>query len=62
MTWKPLDGYTFRSGFSFERLTLEALSGGRGGGVQSDPLDFFGFKLLLLDRLAKALVQLFFVR
>ena len=61
MTWKPLDGYTFRSGFSFERLTLEALSAGEGV-VQSDPLDFFGFKLLLLDRLAKALVQLFFVR
>ena len=32
-------------------LTLEALSRGRGGGVKLTPLDFFGFKFLLLDRL-----------
>ena len=46
-------------------LTLEALRGGGGGGGdqedQSDPLDIFGFNFLLLDRLSKALVKLFFV-
>ena len=41
-------------------LTLEGMGGG-GGGDQSDPLDFFGFKFLFLDRLPKALAQLFFV-
>ena len=41
-------------------LTLEALRG--GGGVKLTPtLDFFGFKFLLLDRLSKALAQLFLV-
>ena len=41
------------------QLTLEAL---RGGGVKlTPPLDFFGFKFLLLDRLSKALAQLFLV-
>ena len=39
-------------------LTLEAL---RGGGQSEPPLDFFGFKFLLLDRLPKALAQLFLV-
>ena len=39
-------------------LTLETL---RGGGVNLNPLDFFGFKFLLLDRLSKALAQLFLV-
>ena len=35
-----------------------------GGGGQSDPhpLDFFGLKFLFLDRLPKALAQLFFAR
>ena len=46
-------------------LTLEALGGGgeeRGaGGVKLTPLDFFGFKFLLHDRLSKALAQLFLV-
>ena len=36
-----------------------SLEGARGGG-QID-LDFFGFKFLLLDRLSKALAQLFLV-
>ena len=40
-------------------LTLEALRG--GGGKLTPPLDFFGFKFLLLDRLSKALAQLFLV-
>ena len=44
----------------FILLTLEALKGGGGGQVDS-PLDFFGFKFLLLDRLSKALAQLFLV-
>ena len=34
---------------------------GWGGGGQSDPLDFFGFKFLFLDELSKALAELFFV-
>ena len=38
-----------------ELLTLEALGG--GGGV----VNFFCFELLLLNRLSKALVQLFLV-
>ena len=42
------------------QLTLEGIGG--GGGVKLMPFDFFGFKLLFLDRLPKALVQLFFVR
>ena len=44
-------------------LTLEALGGGGkgGGGVKLTPLDFFGFKFLLHDRLSKALAQLFLV-
>ena len=37
-------------------LTLEAF-----GGVKLTPLDIFGFKFLLLDRLPKALAQLFLV-
>ena len=39
-------------------LTLEAL---REGGQIDPPLDFFGFKFLLLDRLSKALAELFLV-
>ena len=39
-------------------LTLEALM---GGGVKLTPLDFFGSKFLILDRLSKALAQLFLV-
>ena len=39
-------------------LTLEALGGGH---IDPPPLDFFGFKFLLLDRLSKALAQLFLV-
>ena len=39
--------------------TLEAL---KGGGVKlTPPSIFFGFKFLLLDRLSKALAQLFLV-
>ena len=36
--------------------------GGGGGesGAKLTPLDFFGFKFLVLDLLSKALVQLFF--
>ena len=43
----------------FKPISLE----GRGGGVvvKLTPLDFFGFKILLLDRLSKALAQLFLV-
>ena len=43
-------------------LNLEGIGGG-GGGVNliSPPLNFFGFKFLFLDRLPKALAQLFFV-
>ena len=41
-------------------LTLEALKGGRGQ-IDPSPLDFLGFKFLLLDRLSKALAQLFLV-
>ena len=45
-----------------QRSTTEALRGGGGGGGQIDPLlDVFGFKFLLLDRLSKALAQLFLV-
>ena len=41
-------------------LALEGMNG--GGGVNlTHPLDFFGFKVLFLDRLPKALAQLFFV-
>ena len=40
------------------QLTLEAL---RGGGPNWPPLDFLGFKVLLLNRLTKALAQLFLV-
>ena len=32
-----------------------------GGFKLPPPLNFFGFKVLLLDRLSKALAQLFFV-
>ena len=32
-----------------------------GGQIDPPPLDFFGFKFLLLDRLSKALAQLFLV-
>ena len=39
-------------------LTLEPL---RGGGSNWPPPRFFGFKFLLLDRLSKALAQLFLV-
>ena len=39
-------------------LTLEAL---REGGQIDPPLDFFDFKFLLLDRLSKALAELFLV-
>ena len=38
-------------------VTLEALKGGQ----VNPPLDFFGFKFLFLDRLSKALAQLFLV-
>ena len=41
-------------------LTLEALKG-EGGQSDPHPLDFFGLKCLLFDRLSKALEQLFFV-
>ena len=34
---------------------------GEGGGGQINPLDFFGFKFLLFDRLSKALAQLFLI-
>ena len=40
-------------------LTLEGIRG--GGGVNLTPLDIFGLKFLFLDRLPKALAQLFFV-
>ena len=43
------------------QLTLEGIRGG-GGWVRLPPLSLFGFKFLFLDRLPKALVQLFFVR
>ena len=48
------------------QLTLEALRGGGGGGGGGGSnwppaLDFFGLKFLLLDRLSKALAQLFLV-
>ena len=33
----------------------------RGGQIEPPPLDFFGFEFLLLDRLSKALTQLFLV-
>ena len=42
-------------------ITLDGLRG-EGGGVNLTPLDFFGFKYLLLDRLSKAMAPLFFVR
>ena len=45
-------------------LTLEALRGWGGGGGSNWPpplLEFFGFKILLLNRLLKALAQLFLV-
>ena len=42
-------------------LNPRSLEGG-GGRVKETPLDFFGFKFLQVDRLAKTLVQLFFVR
>ena len=41
----------------FRHLTLEGI---RGGGVNLYPLEFFGLKFLFLDRLPKALAQLFF--
>ena len=44
--------------FNAHILTLEGMG---GGGVNLNPLDFFGFKSLFLDRLPKALAQLFFV-
>ena len=51
-------GLVFCTGTSC--LTLEGI---RGVGVKlTPPPRFFGFKLLLLNRLPKALVQLFFVR
>ena len=40
-------------------LTLEALRGGKGVKLTPPSLDFSGFKVLLLDRLSKALAQLF---
>ena len=42
-------------------LTLEALRRGGGGVKLTHPPRFFGFKFLFLDRLAKALAQLFVV-
>ena len=43
-------------------VLLRSLEGGDGGrGVKLTPLDFFGFKCLPLDRLSKALAQLFLV-
>ena len=47
--------------FVASTLTLKALRGWGGGGFKLTPLDFFGFKFMLLDRLSKALVQLFLV-
>ena len=43
-------------------INPRSLEGG-GGGVKltPSPLDFFGFEFLLLDRLSKALAQLFLV-
>ena len=49
---------------NFDNIVLFSLnprSPGGGGGSNWPPLDFFGFKFLLLDRLPKALVQLFLV-
>ena len=42
-------------------LTPEGIGGGGGGGLNLTPLEFFSFKFLFLDRLPKALAQLFFV-
>ena len=42
-------------------INPRSLEGGGGGGQIDPPLDFFGFKFLLLDRLSKALAQLFLV-
>ena len=42
-------------------LTLEALREDGGGLKLPPPPHFFGFKFLLLDRLSKALAQLFLV-
>ena len=49
----------FKTKFTF--LTLEALGRGEGGQIDPSPSIFFGFKFLLLDRLSKALAQLFLV-
>ena len=45
--------------FPMNLLTLEALR--RGGGQIDPPLDFFGFKFVLLGGLSKPLAQLFLV-
>ena len=58
---KNTNNYILRT---FEAKPLNILNPRRhkGGGGQSDPpLDFFGLKFLFLDRLPKALAQLFFV-
>ena len=41
--------------------SFEGEGGGGVGQVDLPPLDFFGFKFLLLNRLSKALAQLFIV-
>ena len=41
-------------------LNPRSLEGG-GGQIDPPPLDFFDFQFLLLDRLSKALAQLFLV-
>ena len=43
----------------FNKVNLETLRGRLQ--LTPTPLDFFGFKFLLLDRLSKALAQLFLV-
>ena len=42
-------------------LNPRSLKEGGGGQIDPHPLDFFGFKFLLLDQLSKALAQLFLV-
>ena len=42
-------------------INPRSLEGGEGGVKLNPPLNFFGFKFLLLDRLSKALAQLFLV-
>ena len=57
---KNVDCTCNETGVSDLRFNPRSLGGG-GGGVKLTPLNFFGFKFLLLDRLSKALAQLFLV-